>query len=82
MEMAYEGARRTAQALWMLIEPQPQEVKDYLVNIIISSKVHKEKEKDLAATRSQRLSALKGCLKDIPQEAFANDERAQYILSK
>lgn len=76
--MTHAGARRTAQALWTLIEPQPQEVKDYLVRIITSP----HKKDSAVSERSVRLKALKGCLKDIPMSAFADDERAQYILSK
>lgn len=50
-----------------------------LVTIIKSPTSINDEEK------SQRLKALhdlKGCLSDIPMEHFANDERAQYILSK
>lgn len=81
--MTQTEMRRTAQALWTLIEPQPQEVKDYLVRVITSPIAPKrECTKTAADEASLRLKALRGCLKDIPMEAFADDERAQYILSK
>lgn len=75
----HTNARRTAEALWTLIEPQPQEVKDYLVRIITAPPVEKRMTN---SEISPRLKALKGCMKDIPMEAFADDERAQYILNK
>lgn len=81
--LTHASAQRTAQALWTLIEPQPQEVKDILVRIITSPNVAQEAEKPtMGGSISRRLRALKGCMKDIPAEAFADDERAQYILSK
>lgn len=76
------SAQRTAQAFWTLIEPQPQEVKDYLVSIITAAPVKQKDKKPIAGETSPRLKALKGCLKNIPMEAFADDERAQYILNK
>lgn len=78
--ITHTDARRTAQALWTLIEPQPQEVKDYLVRIITSSPYPAKKSP--ANDRSARLKALKGCLKNISVNDFADDERAQYILGK
>lgn len=80
--MTQSEMRRTAQALWTLIEPQPQEVKDYLVKAI-TSPITPLREKDaVAAKRRATIEHLSGILKDIPMEAFADDERAQYILSK
>jgi len=109
--MTQADMRRTAQALWTLIEPQPQEVKDYLVKIITAPSPAQQDTKPEADEISPRPQALRGCLKDIPMgeggkskeeveegyaliehlsgilkdipmEAFADDERAQYILSK
>lgn len=77
-----ERTRRTAQAFWTLIEPQPQEVKDYLVSIIWANRPEKISKKKLMAEIDPRLEALKSKFKPIPDEAFADDERAQYILSK
>lgn len=80
--LTHTSAQRTAQALWTLIEPQSQEVKDILVRIITSPNVAQEVVQPAKESISPRLQALKGCMKDIPAEAFADDERAQYILSK
>jgi len=79
------SAERTARALWTLIEPQPQEVKDYLVHIITLPSSRPSAGKSVVGDYMSRLKAmraLKGCLKDVPAETFAGDEKAQYILNK
>lgn len=69
-----------ANVLWKLIEQQDEEVKAALKQRFDESTEPYTVKPALSAP--EIVEHLSGILKDIPQEAFAGDDRAQYILSK
>lgn len=69
-----------ANVLWKLIEPQDAEVKETLRQRLNKSIEHYTFTPALSA--HEIVERLSGILKDIPQELFVCDDRAQYILNK
>lgn len=69
-----------ANAIWTIIEPQDADVKEILRQRLNLPTEQYAPHSKLSA--SEIVDYLSGILKDIPQEAIACDERAEYILSK